>query len=65
MNTVPMNPANAVAMNTPPAGIPVTDRTVGLTAKMYAIAKNVVKPARISLLAVVLFSSSLNRSFMR
>ena len=48
--------AMMVARNTPPHGMPVWLRIWGLTTMMYAMAKNVVRPARISVETVVPFS---------
>ena len=45
-----------VARNTPPHGMPVCDRICGLTMMMYDMAKNVVRPATISVDTVVPFS---------
>ena len=50
---------NAVAKNTPDAGIPPSANIVGLTPRMYAIARNVVIPAKISVLKSVPFSLKL------
>lgn len=60
MHAVPMKDAMAVAVNTAPASMPAALRIVGLTMRIYAIVINVVRPARISVLSVVLFSFSLN-----
>ncbi len=51
-----MTAAMMVARKTPPQGMPVLDRICGLTMMMYDIAKNVVRPAMISVDAVVPFS---------
>ena len=45
---------NAVAVNTLPGFKPASLRISGLTARMYAIARNVVNPAIISVRTVVL-----------
>jgi len=60
MRSVPINAANAVAVNTAPESIPAADRILGFTARIYAIVMNVVIPARISVFTSVLFSESLN-----
>ena len=57
---VPINDASAVAMSTAVLSIPAAASMVGLTARMYAIVIKVVIPAMTSVLAVVLFSFSLN-----
>ena len=62
MQQVPTNDAIAVAMKTPPCGIPLAPRMLGLTARMYTIARKVVRPAIISRPTVVLFSFSLKKS---
>ena len=51
-----------VATNTPPKSIPVpsVDKIAGLTTMIYAIVKNVAKPATISVLTEVLLLLSLN-----
>ena len=59
MRSVPTTAATAVAMKTPPRGMPAMDRMLGLTARMYAIVMNVVMPAATSTLTVVLFLLSL------
>ena len=60
ISNVPTTAARHVAMNTPPRGMPATERMFGFTARMYAIVMNVVRPATSSVRTVVLFSSSLN-----
>ena len=50
----------AVAVNTLPQAIPEAERISGFTARMYAIARNVVTPATISLPTVVPRALSLN-----
>ena len=50
-----------VAVNTPPASIPVADSMPGFTARIYAIVMNVVIPARTSVFTVVLCSFSLKK----
>ena len=49
-----------VAVKTAPVSIPEAPKIPGLTAKMYAIVINVVKPATTSVRTLVLFSESLN-----
>mgnify|MGYP004710440925 CR=1 FL=1 len=56
MTSVPTALAMIVAKKTACAGIPVCDRTWGLTNKIYDIAKNVVRPAMTSVIGVVLLS---------
>ena len=53
--------AIAVAKNTPVAGIPPSASIDGFTPKMYAIARNVVIPAMISVLKSVPFSLKLKK----
>ena len=45
--------AKAVATATSPAGMPVADRTCGLTKRMYDMARKVTTPARTSVATVV------------
>ena len=47
-------------MSTACGSIPDADRIAGLSAKIYAIVMNVVRPATTSVFTVVLFSLSLN-----
>ena len=50
----------AVAAKIASDGMPAAERMPGFTARMYAIARNVVRPAMSSVLTVVPFSFSLN-----
>ena len=59
MSSVPTTAAMAVAMNTPPFGIPAAESMSGLTARMYAIVMNVVMPATSSVRTDVRFRLSL------
>ena len=56
MMMVPAAAASAVAINTPWLFIPVAPSMLGFTARMYAIARKVVIPARTSVFTVVPFS---------
>ncbi|MNY50135.1 hypothetical protein D3C86_1856180 [compost metagenome] len=56
----PSAAARQVATNTASRSMPVEDRMSGLTKMMYDIVRNVVRPATISVLAVVPCSRSLN-----
>ena len=53
------NEASAVAIRIACASIPVAERMLGLTARIYAMVINVVKPASTSVFTSVLFSLSL------
>ncbi len=57
---VPVMAASAVAVNTEPAGIPQAVNMLGFTARMYAIVRNVVIPAIISVLSLFLVGSNPN-----
>ena len=46
---------SAVARNTEETSIPASPNTLGLTPRMYAIARKVVRPAMSSVLTEVLF----------
>ncbi|SPC19926.1 hypothetical protein CT19431_MP70059 [Cupriavidus taiwanensis] len=60
MISVPIAAATHVATNTASLGIPASPRIDGLTKMMYAIVRNVVIPARISVRTSVWCSRSLN-----
>ena len=53
MHTVPITAARTVAVKIAPWSIPVAPRTLGFTARIYAMVINVVIPARISVFTVV------------
>ena len=61
MHSVAMREANAVAVKTPPAGMPAAERIPGLTARMYAMVMKVVTPAMISVRTVVPCSFTLKK----
>ena len=66
MATQPIMAARAVAVNTAPAGIGlslIALKMSGFTARMYDMVRNVVIPARISVLIVVLVESKPNSFF--
>ena len=52
--------ARIVATKTESKSIPVSDKMAGLTTIIYAIVRNVAKPAKISFLKDVLLSFNLN-----
>ena len=56
----PIRDAIEVAIRIPLVFIPVVPSMAGLTARMYAMVMNVVRPAVTSVLTLVLFSFSLN-----
>ena len=59
--------ASAVAVKTDAVGIPCDDRALkipGLTARIYAIVRNVVSPARISV-RTLCFDGSNPKAFVR
>ncbi|SOZ62444.1 hypothetical protein CBM2614_B10243 [Cupriavidus taiwanensis] len=60
MISVPIAAATQVATNTASLGMPASPRMEGLTKMMYAIVRNVVMPARISVRTSVWCSRSLN-----
>ncbi|SOY69582.1 hypothetical protein CBM2589_A90917 [Cupriavidus taiwanensis] len=60
MISVPIAAATQVATNTASLGMPASPRIEGLTKMMYAIVRNVVMPARISVRTSVWCSRSLN-----
>src|SRR6187401_162317 len=64
MMSVAIADATHVAVSTAPASIPAADNTAGCTKMMYAIVRNVVVPARISVRMVVPAAESPNRRSM-
>jgi hypothetical protein len=58
ITAVPTMAEMIVVVNTAPLSIPASARMLGFTARIYAIVRNVVIPARTSLFTVIVFGSN-------